>query len=81
MVQFSRTQNWRKSYFIGGAAQGAASGNVLIDTLNAIPSLMKTLNAENNALNGQSINEEVEGLVKSIAGPAKGLLVSSSEND
>lgn len=66
---------------IGGAAQGAVSGNVLIDTLSAIPSLMKTLNVENEALNGRTINAEVEDLVGSIAGPAKGLLISSSEND
>ena len=64
---------------IGGAAQGAASGNVLIDTLSAIPGLMKTLNAENEALNGRSINEEVESLVGSIAGPVKGLLASNVE--
>ena len=64
---------------IGGAAQGAASGNVLIDTLSAIPGLMKTLNAENEALNGRTINEEVEDLVGSIAGPVKGLLASSVE--
>ena len=38
---------------------------------------MKTLNAENNALNGKSINEEIEGLVGSVAGPMKGLLVNT----
>lgn len=63
---------------IGGAAQGAQSGNVLIDTLSAVPSLMKTLNAENQALNGKSINEEVESLVGSIAGPMKGMLIDAS---
>ena len=64
---------------IGGSAQGAASGNVLIDTLSAIPGLMKTLNAENEALNGRTINAEVEDLVGSIAGPVKGLLASTEE--
>lgn len=64
---------------IGGSAQGAASGNVLIDTLSAIPGLMKTLNAENEALNGRTINAEVEDLVSSIAGPVKGILASSTE--
>jgi uncharacterized membrane protein YqiK len=63
---------------IGGAAQGARSGNVLIDTLSAVPNLMKTLNAENQALNGKSFNDEVEGLVGSIAGPMKGMLVDAS---
>jgi hypothetical protein len=42
---------------------------------------MKTLNAENEALNGRTINEEVEGLVGSIAGPMKGLLVNNSGNN
>lgn len=58
---------------IGGSSTGA-NGNVLIDTLSQIPSLMKVLNVENNALNGQSINDEVNGLVKSIAEPVKGVL-------
>jgi flotillin len=62
---------------IGGSAQGNASGNVLIDTLSSIPSLMKTLNAQNNALNGKSFNEEVQDLVGSVAGPLKGLLVNN----
>jgi flotillin len=64
---------------IGGAAQGAGTGNVLLDTLAGIPSLMKTLNVENNALNGKSFNEEVQDLVGSIAGPLKGLLVNNGE--
>ena len=59
---------------IGGAASGGDTGNVLIDTLAKLPLLMKTLNAENTALNGQSINDEVNGLVKSIAEPVKGVL-------
>ena len=63
---------------IGGAAQGAQSGNVLIDTLSSIPGLMKVLNAENEALNGKSINNEVKDLVGSIAEPMKGLLVNNS---
>lgn len=65
---------------IGGSAQGCNSGNVLIDTLQSIPGLMKTLNAENQALNGKSINDEIEGLVESVAGPMKGLLVNSDNN-
>lgn len=60
----------------GGAQGGAANGNVLVDTLAQIPMLMKTLNAENEALNGQSINDELSNLVGSIVGPAKGLLVN-----
>ena len=61
---------------IGGSAQGTGSNNVLIDTLQSIPGLMKTLNAENKALNGKSINEEIEGLVGSVAKPMKGMLVN-----
>jgi hypothetical protein len=37
---------------------------------------MKTLDAENNALNGRPATEEFRGLVESIVGPMKGLLVS-----
>ena len=63
---------------IGGSASGNGTGNVLIDTLSQLPILMKTLNVENNALNGQSINDEVNGLVKSIAEPIKGVLSHST---
>ena len=41
---------------------------------------MKTLNVKNQALNGQSINDEVRGLVASITEPVKGLLSNSTEN-
>ena len=65
---------------IGGSAQGqGATGNVLLDTLRGIPELMKVLNVENEALNGQPFNNEVEGLVKSIAGPVKGILSSNTD--
>ena len=66
---------------IGGSAQGqGATGNVLLDTLRGIPELMKVLNVENEALNGQPFNNEVEGLVKSIAGPVKGILSSNTDS-
>lgn len=65
---------------IGGAASGQNTGNVLLDTLSGIPSLMKVLNAENNALNGESINDTVNGLVSSVASPLKGMLVNKTEN-
>lgn len=38
---------------------------------------MKTLNAENQALNGQPINDELHELISAIVGPAKGLLVNT----
>ena len=65
---------------IGGALNGSGSGNVLVDTLQSIPGLMKMLNAENQALNNKSINEEIEGLVGSVAGPMKGLLVTTDKD-
>lgn len=63
---------------IGGSANGA-SGNVLIDTLSGIPGLMKTLDVQNQALNGQSFNNEVNDLVAAIAGPIKGMLATTVE--
>lgn len=69
---------------IGGGAQGpgalhSPTGNALFDTLAGVPTLMKMLNAENEALNGKPINDELRDLVASIVGPAKGLLVNKTE--
>jgi uncharacterized membrane protein YqiK len=61
----------------GVGTVGGGTGNVLLDTLSAVPALMKTLNAENNALNGRPINDELEGLVTSVVKPIKGLLSTS----
>lgn len=65
---------------IGGGATGMGSntGNVLLDTLAGVPALMKTLDVENNALNGKSFNEEVNGLVSALAEPIKGLLSNAT---
>ena len=63
---------------IGGAASGG-TGNVLLDTLAGIPGLMKTLNVENNALNGQNFNDELRNLVSSIAGPVKNALTGGKD--
>ncbi|MBQ7160312.1 MAG: hypothetical protein IJR90_01240 [Clostridia bacterium] len=64
---------------IGGGATGAgATGNVLLDTLAGIPGLMKTLNAENQALNGKSFNDELRNLVASLAEPVKGVLSNTT---
>lgn len=65
---------------IGGATTGS-TGNVLLDTLSGIPGLMKTLNAENQALNGKSINDEISGLVGAVAEPMKGMLVNTEKSD
>ena len=70
---------------IGGGAQGpgalgGGTGNVLIDTLASVPTLMKSLDAQNMALNGRPANDEFRELVSALVGPAKGLL-SHSENN
>ncbi len=62
---------------INGGAQNGGTGNVLLDTLSNVPELMKKLDVENKALNGKSFNEELSGLVASVAEPAKGLLVNN----
>lgn len=62
---------------IGGSGQ-SKTGNVLLDTLSSVPGLMKTLNAENEALNDKPFNEELSNLVSSIFGPVKGLLASNT---
>ena len=48
---------------IGGAG---GTGNVLIDTLSQLPALMKALNAENMALNGRPVTEEVKDVSGAI---------------
>lgn len=62
-----------------GGSAGNQSGNVLIDTLKQVPSLMKLLNVENEALNGQSFNEEIEGISKAAFGPIKGVLANNGQ--
>lgn len=66
---------------IGNGTTANGTGNVLIDTLSSIPGLMKTLDTENQALNGKSFNEEVKNLVSSIAEPVKGLLSTNTTNN
>ena len=69
---------------IGGTAAGpgaSGTGNVLIDTLMNIPALMKTLNAENQALNGKPINDELQQLIASLAEPLKGIISTSPPSD
>ena len=66
---------------IGGNSQGGQTGNALLDTLSGIPELMKMLDVKNQALNGKSFNEELNGLVKAAADPIKGVLsTSTTEN-
>jgi len=66
---------------IGGSSQGSQTGNALLDTLSGIPELMKILDTKNQALNGKSFNEELNGLVRAAAEPIKGVLsTSTTEN-
>lgn len=46
----------------GGNIPGVGTGNALLDTLSGIPALMKVLNTENKALNGQPVTDEIAGL-------------------
>lgn len=63
---------------IGGGAAPGSTGNVLLDTLSGIPALMRTLDAENQALNGQPFTQELRGLVASLAEPLKGIVGSAA---
>ena len=65
----------------GGATSNNRTGNVFLDTLAGIPTLMKTLNVENQALNGKPISDEIYNLVASVAEPIKGLLSSNIESN
>lgn len=58
---------------IGGSGN-SPTGNVLTDTLASIPSLMKTLDVENQALNGKDFKETLEDLVSGVANPLKGII-------
>lgn len=49
---------------IPGVNGATGTGNVLVDTLSQIPMLMKSLNTQNQALNGRDVTEEVEDLSK-----------------
>ena len=67
-----------KAEFVNiGGSQTGGSGNVLVDTLSSIPALMRTLNAENEALNGKPFNAELKDLVSSVLDPAKGILATN----
>ena len=59
---------------LGGSNTG---GNMLIDTLSQIPSLMKSLDVQNQALNGAPVQDTIKNLVSGLADPLKGILGSS----
>jgi len=51
---------------IPGTTGTGMTGNVLIDTLSLLPVLMKSLNVQNEALNGQPVTNEIKGLSDAI---------------
>ncbi len=50
----------------GGNVPTGGTGNVLIDTLAQLPTLMKALNTQNEALNGRPVTDEVKEISKAI---------------
>ena len=54
----------------GGTLPGnngvGGTGNVLLDTLSQLPTLMKTLNVQNEALNGRPVLDEARDISKAI---------------
>lgn len=59
-------QNAEFVNFSGGSIPAGSTGNILIDTLSQLPTLMKVLNTENQALNGRPVTDEVKDISKSI---------------
>lgn len=57
-----------------GGAQNGGTGNFLVDTLSQIPQLWRSLDAQNQALNGCSMNDQLNGIMSAVADPVKGLL-------
>lgn len=52
---------------------GSGTGNALMDTLLSIPSLMKVLNTENQALNGQTMTDEIADVSNAVLAGLKNL--------
>ena len=67
----------------GGTLQGiggtGSTGNVLIDTLSQLPTLMRVLNVQNEALNGRPVVEEVKDISKAL-GAGLGALRKDDDN-
>lgn len=63
---------------LGGSGGVSKTGNVLTDTLSAIPALMKSMNVQNEALNGTPYSDTVRELIDSVAGPVKGILSTAN---
>lgn len=68
---------------IGGGnlpGNNGSTGNVLIDTLTQLPTLMKVLNTENQALNGRPAIDEVRDISKAIGAGLEALRKGDPEN-
>ncbi len=62
-----------------GLNSNGGTGNALIDTIMAIPGIMKVLNVENKALNGQPMTDEIKGLSDATLSGLGALRKSSEE--
>lgn len=63
----------------GVGEKSGNTGNVLIDTLSQLPSLMKVLNLENEALNGRPVTDEVRDVSSALGAGLGALRKDSSE--
>lgn len=63
----------------GGNSDGKS--NAMFDALERVPQMVKMLDVQNQALNGESFNDTVSKLGESIIGPAKGLLVNNEKGN
>ena len=63
----------------GGNSDGRS--NAMFDALERVPQMVKMLDVQNQALNGESFNDTVSKLGESIIGPAKGLLVNNEKGN
>jgi hypothetical protein len=53
----------------------------MFDALERVPQMVKMLDVQNKALNGESFNDTVSKLGESVIGPAKGLLVNNEKDN
>ena len=60
-------------------SNGGVNGqsNALFDALERVPQMVKMLDTQNQALNGECFNDTIQKLGESVIGPAKGLLVNN----
>lgn len=66
---------------IPGINGNGGTGNVLVDTLMAMPGLMKVLDTESKALNGVSATEQLKEISDSALSGVRGLTAKASDED